>query len=76
METDCHIDVKNQEKQIDEETSRNWKDFEWTIASCWLNPEDFTEVFKKVLEKSIYDKAIDKAKNSKKKDDDEDESSK
>ena len=32
METDCQIDVKNQEKQIDEETRRNRIDFERTIA--------------------------------------------
>lgn len=71
MENDCYMDIKKQETNIDQETRRNRIEFEQTIASCRLTPDDFTEVFKKVLEKSLYDKALDKAKIQKKQDDEE-----
>lgn len=74
METNCYLDIKNQEKGLANEIQSR-QEFENSISGCRQTPDDFSEVFKKVLEKSIYDKALDKAKNQKKKDEDEKEKS-
>lgn len=71
MESTCHTQIKQQEGIADSERKRR-QESEKTIFSCRQTPDNMEEVFKKILEKSIYDKARDKMKIDKKKEEEED----
>ena len=71
MERKCHEQIKDHEKgHLSESQQRS--EFEKSIQQ-FRNTPSTEEIFVKVLEKSIYDKARDKLKQGKKKEEEDQE---
>ena len=66
MEQTCYSQIRGAEEKATTERAHR-KDFQKNIFTCRQSPENLEEVFKKILEKSIYDKARDKMKAGAKK---------
>ena len=71
MERRCHEQIKEYEKNAQNESQYRLEG-EKTIQQLRVQP-NADDIFSKVLEKTIYDKARDKMKQGKKKDEEENE---
>jgi len=73
MERKCHEQIKDHEKIHQNETQYRAEGERAIQSFRSQNQNNLEELFVKVLEKSIYEKARDKMKQGKKKDEDDQE---